>query len=75
MKFSQVDAKLAGRVYDDLIATFTTDGTVDKETQKNDLSIIRHITGVSETVPIDRAYDFNLVRAADHELIQSGWHP
>ena len=75
MKFSRVDAKLAGRVYDDLIGTFTTDGTVDEETQKNDLSIIRQIAGASETVPIDRAYDFNLVRAADHELIQSGWHP
>ena len=74
-KFSQVDAKLAGRVYDDLIGTFTADGTVDEETQKNDLAIIRHVAGVTETLPIDRAYDFNLVRAADHELTQSGWHP
>lgn len=75
MKFSQVDARLAGRVYDDLIGTFTTDGTVDEETQKNDLAIIRHVAGVSEIMPIDRAYDFSLVRAADHELTQSGWHP
>jgi ABC-type nitrate/sulfonate/bicarbonate transport system substrate-binding protein len=74
-KFSRVDAKLAGRVYDDLISTFTADGTVDEETQKNDLSIIRRITGVTETLPIDRAYDFTLVRAADYELTQSGWHP
>ncbi|MGE5304724.1 MAG: ABC transporter substrate-binding protein [Alphaproteobacteria bacterium] len=74
-KFSRVDTSLAGRVYDDLIGTFTTDGAVDEETQKNDLSIIRRITGVSETLPVDRAYDFALVRAADHELTQSGWRP
>jgi len=74
-KFSRIDAKLAGRVYDDLIGTFTTDGSVDEETQRNDLAIIRQITGVNDLMPIDRAYDFSLVRAADPELTQSGWHP
>jgi ABC-type nitrate/sulfonate/bicarbonate transport system substrate-binding protein len=74
-KFSQVDARLAGRVYDDLIGTFTTDGAVDEETQKNDLAIIRQVTGVSDIMPIERAYDFSLARAADRELMQSAWHP
>jgi ABC-type nitrate/sulfonate/bicarbonate transport system substrate-binding protein len=75
MKFSRVDAALAGRVYDDLIGTFTTDGTVDDETQKNDLSIIQQIIGGTEQLPTNRFYDFALARKADRELTQTGWKP
>jgi hypothetical protein len=43
VKFSGVDRTLAARMYDDLIGTFTRNGTVDEETQNNDLSIIRQM--------------------------------
>jgi hypothetical protein len=75
MKFSRVDATLAGRVYDDLITTFAADGTVDEETQKNDLSIIQQIIGGTEQLPANRFYDFALARKADRELTQTGWQP
>jgi len=75
MKFSRVDAALAGRVYDDLITTFTNDGTVDDETQKNDLAIIQKIIGGNEQLTANRFYDFTLARNADRELTQSGWKP
>ena len=75
MKFSRVDAVLAGRVYDDLITTFSADGTVDDETQKNDLSIIQQIIGGTEQLPVNRFYDFALARKADRELTQTGWKP
>jgi ABC-type nitrate/sulfonate/bicarbonate transport system substrate-binding protein len=75
MKFSRVDATLAGRVYDDLIGTFTNDGTVDDETQKNDLSIIQQIIGGTEQLPANRFYDFAVARKADRELVQAGWKP
>ena len=74
-KFAEVDAKLAGRVYDDLLNTFTHDGTVDEETQKNDLAVISHITGIDEPIPVARAYDFSQVRGADRELTRAGWLP
>ena len=73
VKFSGVDRSLATRMYDDLIGTFTRDGTVDEETQKNDLSIIRQIADVSEPIPIARAYDFSFAYAADSQLSQVGW--
>ena len=75
VKFSGVDRTLATRMYDDLIGTFTRNGTVDEETQKNDLSIIRQIADVSEPIPIDRAYDFSFAYEADKQLNQAGWRP
>src|SRR5215471_9652398 len=48
VKFCGIDRNLAMRMYDDLIGTFTRNGTVDEETQKNDLSVIRQIADVSE---------------------------
>jgi len=68
VKFSGVERGLAGRIYDDLIGTFTRNGTVDEETQKNDLIIIRQVAKVSEPVPIARAYDFSFAREADRQL-------
>ena len=41
MKFAGVSQQQATRVYEDLIGTFTRNGAVDDEAQKNDLDIIR----------------------------------
>jgi len=65
VKFSRVDRSLVTRMYDDLIGTFTRNGTVDQETQENDLAIIRQIANVSEPLPIGRAYDFSFASAAE----------
>jgi len=75
VKFSGVNWTLATRMYDDLIGTFTRNGTVDEETQKNDLSIIRQIADVSEPIPMARAYDFSFAYEADKQLNQAGWRP
>jgi len=75
VKFSGVDKTLATRMYDDLISTFTRNGTVDEETQKNDLTIIRQIADVSEFIPIGRGYDFSFAYEADQLLNQTGWRP
>ena len=40
-----------------MIGTFTTNGVVDEETQKNDLDIVREVLKVTKDVPIERAYD------------------
>ena len=75
IKFSELDRELAARTYDSMIGTFTTNGVVDEETQKNDLDIVREVLKVTKEVPIERAYDFSFAKKADSELTQAGWKP
>lgn len=74
-KFSGVDRSQAARVYDDLINTFTLNGTVDEETQRNDLVIIRQVASVTDVIPNARAYDFSFAMDADQQLNRVGWKP
>ena len=74
-KFSELDKTLSTRMYDDLVGTFTQNGIVDEETQRNDIEVIRQILKTPETIPIQRAYDFRFAREADRQLTQSGWRP
>ncbi len=74
-KFSGIERPQALRLYDDLINTFTRNGVVDEETQKNDLMIVRQIAGVTQNVPNSRAYDFSFALDADQQLNRSGWRP
>lgn len=75
LKFSGVSRQQAVRLYDDLIGTFTRNGAVDDETQRNDLNIIRQVTNANETLPNARAYDFNFALEADQQLNKTGWKP
>jgi len=75
VQFSGLGRPVASRVYHDLIGTFSRDGTVDEETQKNDLAIIRQVTGATGTIAISQAYDFRFAREADRQLTQAGWRP
>jgi NitT/TauT family transport system substrate-binding protein len=75
MKFSELNRDLAARTYDGMIGTFTTNGVVDEETQRNDLDIVREVVKVTKEVPIERAYDFTFAKKADSELTQAGWKP
>ena len=75
MKFSELDKDLAARTYDGMIGTFTSNGVVDEETQKNDLDIVREVLNMTKEIPIQRAYDFSFAKKADSELTQAGWKP
>ncbi|HET9916324.1 MAG TPA: ABC transporter substrate-binding protein [Candidatus Binatia bacterium] len=75
MKFSELSRDLAARTYDGMIGTFTTNGVVDEETQKNDLDIVREVLKSTKEVPVERAYDFSFAKRADMELTQAGWKP
>src|SRR5215471_12817764 len=75
LKFSGVSRQQATRVYDDIIGTFTSNGVVDEETQRNDLAIIRQVVNTSETLPNARAYDFSFALEAEQQLNRSGWKP
>ena len=75
LKFSGVSRQQATRLYDDLIGTFTRNGVVDDETQRNDLNIIRQVINGNETLPNARAYDFSFAAEADAQLNKMGWKP
>lgn len=75
MKFAGLDRNVATRMYDDLVGTFTQNGLVDEETQRNDIEVIRQILKTPETIPPQKAYDFRFAREADRQLTQSGWRP
>jgi ABC-type nitrate/sulfonate/bicarbonate transport system substrate-binding protein len=75
VKFAGVSQQQATRVYDDLIGTFTRNGAVDEEAQKNDLDIIRQVVNASQSVPSNRAYDFTFALQADQQLNKMGWKP
>jgi NitT/TauT family transport system substrate-binding protein len=75
VKFSGADRAQSARVYDDTIASFTRNGVVDDETQRNDLMIIRQVAGVTDTIPNARAYDFSFALEADQQLNRANWRP
>ena len=75
VKFSSVSRQQATRIYDDIIGTFTRNGAVDEETQRNDLNIIRQVVNTSETLPITRGYDFSFALDAESQLNKIGWKP
>jgi ABC-type nitrate/sulfonate/bicarbonate transport system substrate-binding protein len=75
LKFANVSRQQATRVYDDIIGTFTRNGVVDDETQRNDLNIIRQVINGNETLPNARGYDFSFAAEADGQLNKTGWKP
>jgi ABC-type nitrate/sulfonate/bicarbonate transport system substrate-binding protein len=75
LKFSNVSRQQATRVYDDIIGTFTRNGAVDDETQRNDLNIIRQVINGNETMPNAKGYDFSFALDADQQLNKIGWKP
>jgi len=75
LRFSGVSREQASRVYDDLIGTFTRNGAVDEETQRNDLAIIRQVANANETIPPARGYDFTFALQADKQLNKANWKP
>jgi NitT/TauT family transport system substrate-binding protein len=74
-KFTELDRALVARMYDDLAKSFTANGHVDEETQRNDLAVVRQVADVSEIVPIQRAYDFSFARQAEQQLNNTAWKP
>jgi ABC-type nitrate/sulfonate/bicarbonate transport system substrate-binding protein len=74
-RFSKISRQLAARTYDDLLSTFTRNLTVDDETQRNDLNIIRQVIGAPDAVANSRVYDFSFALEADQQLTKAGWKP
>jgi len=74
-KFSELDKTLSTRMYDDLVGTFTKNGYVDEQSQRNDLAIVAQVAEVNVVVPTKRAYDFSYAIQAEQFLNKQGWKP
>lgn len=74
-KFSGLPPATAMRLYDDLIGSFTANGAVDEDTQKNDLAVIRQVLDAKEAISPARAFDFSFALEADRQLTKAGWKP
>ena len=75
IKFSGVSRQQASRLYDDLMPTFTRNGAVDEEAQRNDLNIVRQVVNANDAVPTAKAYDFSFALEAEQQLNKTGWKP
>jgi ABC-type nitrate/sulfonate/bicarbonate transport system substrate-binding protein len=75
VKFSGLPQTTVTRLYDDLIGTFTPNGTVDLDTQKNDVEVIRQVLDAKEALAPARAFDFSAALEADRQLTKVGWKP
>jgi ABC-type nitrate/sulfonate/bicarbonate transport system substrate-binding protein len=74
-KFAGVSRQQATSVYEDIMPTFTRNGAVDDETQRNDLHIIRQVVNTNEAVSNAKGYDFSFALEADRQLNKAGWKP
>jgi len=74
-KFSGLPQATVTRLCDDLISTFTANATVDEETQKSDLAVIRQVLDAKEALAPARAFDFSFALDADRQLTKAGWKP
>jgi hypothetical protein len=63
---------LATPMYDDIIKTFTSNGVVDEETQRNDLAVVKDVAQVPTDIPIQKANDVSSAHQAE-QLNKAGW--
>jgi len=77
-KYSQhPDPSIDGIDYDETIPLLTKDGTVSDGVLKEDMVIRASLldTPTDQLPPLDRAYDYKIVREVNAELDKSGWTP
>jgi NitT/TauT family transport system substrate-binding protein len=74
-KMLRIDDATAAKLYDSSRPTLTVDGTVSGEAEKKMTAMVLKIAGVKQAPPVDKLYDFSLVRKAHVALQAKGWHP
>jgi NitT/TauT family transport system substrate-binding protein len=70
----RIDDSTAAKLYDSSRPTLTHDGTVTGDSEKKMTGMILKIAGVKEAPPMDKLYDFSLVKKAHAALQAKGWH-
>lgn len=70
----RVDDPTAAKLYDSSRPTLTHDGTVTGDSEKKMTGMVLKIAGVKEAPPMDKLYDFSLVKKAHAALQAKSWH-
>lgn len=71
----RIDEATAAKLYDSSRPTMTIDGTVSGETEKKMTGMVVKIAGIKDPPPMDKLYDFALVKKAHLTLHAKGWQP
>jgi ABC-type nitrate/sulfonate/bicarbonate transport system substrate-binding protein len=71
----KIKEDMAGKIYDSSRPAMTVDGTVSKDAERRIVDDEVGRLGVKESPPLDRVFNFSLVRRIRAELDAAGWKP
>jgi NitT/TauT family transport system substrate-binding protein len=71
----KIREELASKMYDVMVGTMTSDGTLTEDVQEKAVDQTAKMLGLKETPPMQRIFDFSLTRKIHGELESRGWQP
>lgn len=74
-RYLKIKEDFAAKIYDVTRPAMTSDGTVGEEFQKKALEPLQKRLGLKEPPPLERIFDYSLVRKIRAELEGQGWKP
>lgn len=74
-RYLKIKEDFAAKIYDVTRPVMTSDGTVSEEFQKKALEPLQKRLGLKEPPPLERIFDYSLVRKIRAELEGQGWKP
>jgi len=74
-RYLKIKEDFAGKIYDVTRPVMTADGTVSEELQTKSLEPLIKRLGQREPPPLEKIFDYSLVRKIRSELEKEGWKP
>lgn len=75
-RYLQVREDIAAKAYDQVVRpAMTQDGTLNEELQKKAVEHVLKRMDVKESAPLNKIFDFSLVRKVGAEIQAKGWKP
>ena len=71
----KIKDELATKGYDAAAPALSADGTMSESSQRKALAAVLKITGVKETPPLDRFFNFAVAKKVAADLQAEGWKP
>ena len=75
IKALKIDEPIATKVYDASRPTMTADGTLSDEAQKRMAAFVAKTAALKEIAPLEKVFDFSILRKANAALHAKGWQP
>ncbi len=74
-RYLKIKEDFAGKIYDVTRPIMTPDGTVNEDLQKKALEPLLKRLGQKEPPPVEKIFNYSLVRKVHGELVAEGWRP